>query len=65
MKPSFNPKDVRQNDETLKLLQKHYLDAILTLTPPKKTNVRPEIYLYNYEVGHGVCRVWVDAVKYI
>ena len=29
----------QRDDETLKLLQKHYMDAILTLTPQKKQNV--------------------------
>jgi len=38
LQPSCSPKPLYQEDETLKLLQKHYLDAILTLAPQKKTN---------------------------
>ena len=33
------PKTGGQNDETFKLLQKHYMDAIHTLTPQQKLNV--------------------------
>jgi len=36
---SYNtPKPSGQNDETFKLLQKHYMDAIHTLTPQQKLN---------------------------